>query len=137
MIGPKLEPISEKAMKLAYEIATARNGGVCELCRRREGQRHHRQGRDKFNTVPSNLLLACQEDHALIHSKPAWSRERGYIVPDWANAAGYPVLYWRRVAGLWRETWVLLDDRGGMREIPLFEAHRRVDGDWPGVRKAS
>jgi hypothetical protein len=142
VIGPKLEPISAKAEKLAYDIATARNEGVCELCRRRPGNRHHRQGRDPFNTIPSNLLLACGSGttgcHGLIHQKQAWSRERGYIVPDWAVPSEYPLLYWRRpVLGVWRERWVLLDDRGGMREISLFEADRRIDGDWPGVRKAS
>jgi hypothetical protein len=133
MIGPRLVPISDAATKLAYKTATARNDGICELCRRQPGQRHHRQGRDPYNTVPSNLLLACLRCHSLIHSKPAWARERGYIVPSWSVPAEYPLMYTRRVNGLWREIWVLLNDHGGMREIPLFEADRRIDGDWHGV----
>lgn len=37
--------------------------------------------------------------------------------------------------GTVREVWVLLDDAGGWREITLFEADRRIDGDWPGVSR--
>lgn len=140
MIAPKPQKQSPAEKRAAYTVATARNEGVCELCRRAPGNRHHRQGRDPFNTVPSNLFLACGSGttgcHGRIGANPAWAQERGYIVPSWAVPAEFPVMYWVATSvGTVREVWVLLDDAGGWREISLFEADRRIYGDWPGVSR--
>ena len=138
MSGQRRVKQSPAEVKTAYKVATDRNNGTCEVCHRQPGNRHHRQGRDAFNTTPANLLLACGSGttgcHGDIHANVARSRDRGLIVPDWAIPAEYPVLLWRRGDhGVMHAVWVLLDDHGGVTPIDAFEAARRIDGDFPGV----
>ncbi len=128
MIAQRRQKQSEAEKRRAYNQATARAGGVCELCGERPGQRHHRQGRDPFNTVPSNLLLACFLCHAAIHAQPLKSLDLGHIVPGWARPSEYPLFIGGR--------WVLRSDEED-REIDVFEADRRIDADWTGVSVAS
>lgn len=57
--------------------------------------RHHRRRRNvrkdgKANAL-SNLLLVCQPCHALIHHKPRWARENGFIVSSNADPDFIPV----------------------------------------------
>jgi len=131
MIGPKRVKLTTAETKRNYQIATDRNAGICELCHRAPGNRHHRQGRDPYNSVPSNILLACGSGttgcHGLIHREVEWALERGYIVPDSWDPRVTPVLYWLPTAlGARREAWVLLSDAGGVVEIPEREASRRI-----------
>ena len=125
MTGQRRVRQSPAEVKAAYMVATARNDGICEVCGLRDGQRHHRQGRDKFNTVPSNLMLACFICHGLIHAQVLKSLDIGHIVPDWARPDQYPLFVGGR--------FVLRSDVGDDRVIDDFEADRRIDGDWEGV----
>lgn len=130
MIGPKRVKLTAAETKRNYQTATDRNAGICELCHGAPGNRHHRQGRDPFNSSPSNLLLACGSGttgcHGRIHRDVEWARERGYIVPDSWDYRVVPVRYWVRAAFGFRKTWVLLTDAGGVAEIPEREALRRI-----------
>lgn len=135
MIGQRRRKQTDREKQAAYNVATLRaggemvgkraEGGFCELCGAPGIQRHHRQGRDPFNTTPANLLAVCPTHHADIGRDVARSTDLGLIVPDWAWPHEYPLFLHGR--------WWLRTYLGDDVSIDDFEADRRIDGDWPGV----
>jgi len=116
MIAAKRTPQSEREKKEAYELVTLRDA-ECVRCRRGVPNRHHRQGRDPFNSTPANLILLCGSGttgcHGWAHSHPVEARQHGIIVPSWADPAEVPILLWRKVDGIiMRRAWALLPHDG-------------------------
>lgn len=99
--------------KATVDLVRERAGGLCEICGFAEIQQvHHRKPRraggtrDPAINYPSNLLGLCALDHALIESKRARAVDEGHVVPSYGDPRTIPVLY--------RGSWKLLDDEGGM-----------------------
>ena len=64
MIGPRPVKLTARQEKEAYAAVTERDGGRCVRCGRfGTVQRDHRQGRNAYNTVPSNLQCLCPPCH--------------------------------------------------------------------------
>jgi hypothetical protein len=67
-------------------LILARSGGRCEIggCNLHVTglERHHRRLRSQGgeHTI-ENLLATCPHHHGVCHRRPAWARQRGYIVP--------------------------------------------------------
>jgi len=129
---PKRTPQTVRDKRDAYETATFRDNDECQKCHRcGPVQRHHRQGRDPFNTTPSNLLclgLAC---HQWVTEHPAEARAHGFIVSSYIpieEICEIPVLLWRRVDGVvMKRTWALLNDDGDVKWIGPREARERME----------
>lgn len=95
MIGPKRPKLTARQEREAYEIVTARDAGRCVRC----GclgpvERDHRQNRDPFNTVPSNLQLlggafgcGC---HQWKTENPRDAIRDGFAVPRYARPELWP-----------------------------------------------
>lgn len=124
---PKLTKAQERR---AYEIVTARDGGRCQRCGFFGGcERDHRQNRDPFNTVPSNLHLLCgpfnpRQCHKYMTERPAEAMSEGFAVPRYGDPLEWPA--WRFGVG-----WVLYfdepNDRGEWwRQITELEASKRL-----------
>lgn len=131
---PKRTAQSIADKKDAYDIATFRDM-ECVRCHRGVPNRHHRQGRDRYNSIPSNLILLCGSGttgcHSWAHTHPADARAHGFIVSSYIaveEICEIPVLMWRRVDGLvMKRTWALLDDDGGVTWIGPREARERME----------
>lgn len=109
MIGPKRERPSKAQERQAYADVTERDRGACARCGRvGDVERDHRQNRDGFNTVPSNLQLlggafgcGC---HKWKTEHPAAAVLEGFAVPGWARPEWWPA--WRADV----RSWVLYFD---------------------------
>lgn len=108
MIGPKIRKLTAAQEREAYKLVTERDNGTCVRCGHRgPTERDHRQNRDPFNTVPSNLQLlggpfgcGC---HKWKTENPAAAVLEGFAVPSWARPELWPA--WRHDVG-----WVLYFD---------------------------
>lgn len=123
MIGPKRVKLTARQEREAYEAATERDQRLCVRCgTNATTHRDHRQNRDPFNTVPSNLQLLCAVNcHPWKNANPAQAVADGFAVPRWARPELWPA--WRHGAG-----WVLYDDTGGWREISQATADLLMNG---------
>lgn len=133
-----------REMETAYIIVTNRDNNRCQRCLRGCGNptRDHRQNRDGYNTVPSNLQLLGGSGTTGCHgwktSHPQLAEQEGWSCPSWAIPSEFPARRWLPTArGTVRPAWVLYDDNGSWREIDEEEARRRQVGDWPGVSRAA
>jgi hypothetical protein len=108
VIGPKIPKLTLAQTRTAYADVTARDMGRCVRCGAfGQVERDHRQNRDPWNTVVSNLQLlggpfgcGC---HQWKTENPAVAVEEGFAVPRWARPVLWPA--WRHDAG-----WVLYFD---------------------------
>ncbi|MCU1418697.1 MAG: hypothetical protein JWP32_2871 [Schumannella sp.] len=135
MIRPKYETLrpSKADEADAYEIATMRDMGVCQRCRRDCGpfNRDHRQNRRPGNTRASNLqglggsgTTGC---HGWKTTHPKEALEEGWACPSWAIPAEWPARrYLPNAHRLLRAAWVLYGDDGSVTEISEAEAMRRM-----------
>ena len=134
MIEPKVQQPTKAQEKAAYELATIRDGGVCQRCRRDCGPiaRDHRKNRSTGGlTVASNLQLLGLACHTWKSEHPAAAAHDGWAVPGWPEAipSEWPARRWvPGIAGILHKVWVLLDDAGGWVEISDAEAARRMVG---------
>ena len=104
----KLTKSQERA---AYRVATERDMGKCQRCGRFGAvERDHRQNRDAYNTVPSNLQCLCGACHRLKTEHPEQAIREGFAVPRWARPELWP-------AHRYGVGWVIYDDHGGWQEI--------------------
>lgn len=95
MIGPKRAKLTQRQEREAYELVTTRDAGRCVRCGSNgPTERDHRQNRDPFNTVPSNLQLlggpfgcGC---HQWKTTNPAAAVLEGFAVPGWAHPETWP-----------------------------------------------
>ena len=109
MIGPRVPKLTPAQEKSAYAAVTLRDEGRCVRCGRvGDVERDHRQNRDAFNTVPSNLQLlggafgcGC---HKWKTENPAAAVLEGFAVPRWARPEWWPA--WRADV----HSWVLYFD---------------------------
>lgn len=128
MIGPKMPKLTAAEERLAYALATERDNGRCVRCGLAGPvERDHRQNRDAWNTVASNLqclggAFGC-ECHRWKTEHPAEAVRDGFAVPRWARPELWPA--WRIDVG-----WVLYDDEGGWKRITESTAHLLMDGDF-------
>ena len=79
---PKRDPAELKASKA---VVRARSRGFCEVnalgCTGRAIHAHHKRRRSQGGTdAPENLAHTCRSCHNFIHSNPAWSFERGWLL---------------------------------------------------------
>lgn len=137
MIGPKVTPPTPAEERDAYELATLRDSGTCQRCRRAAGaNRDHRKNRSQGGlTLASNLQLLCGTGttgcHGWTTTHPAEAVAEGWAVPGWADPREWPARRWiRTVFGL-RLGWVLYDDAGGWVEISEAEAYERMGKEAP------
>lgn len=108
MIGPKVPKLTAAQEREAYAAVTERDKGVCVRCGQPgPTERDHRQNRDPFNTVPSNLQLLGGPFECGCHKwkteNPAAAVLEGFAVPSWARPELWPA--WRHDVG-----WVLYFD---------------------------
>lgn len=128
---PKLTARQERE---AYELVTLRDRNTCQRCRRDCGPiaRDHRQNRDPFNTVVSNLQLLGLGCHQWKTEHPDEALAEGWAVlrHTTLTAAEWPARrFMRNRLGLLVPVWVLYDDEGGVLEIDEREAfYRRRKG---------
>lgn len=109
MIGPKTPKLTAADEKRAYAAATERDHGRCVRCGvAGPVERDHRQNRDPFNTVVSNLQLlggpfgcGC---HQWKTENPTAALLEGFAVPGWAKPSEWPA--WRFDV----QSWVLYLD---------------------------
>lgn len=91
MIGQRASKQTERQKRDAYAAVTERDGGRCQRCGRAGPvERDHRQGRDAYNTVPSNLQCLCRDCHAFKTHFPEWAMRDGFSVSRWADPATTP-----------------------------------------------
>lgn len=98
MIGPRLPKQTEREKRAAYNLVTQRDKGICVRCGSTgPTERDHRQNRDPFNTVPSNLQLlggpfgcGC---HLWKTENPEEAMRTGFSVPSWERPELWPA--WR------------------------------------------
>ncbi len=131
MIGPKVDQPTVADARRAYAIATERDGELCQRCLRYCGPlaRDHRQNRMPGNTVASNLNCLGLDCHIWKTEHPRAALEDGWAVPRWADPHEWPARRWFRTeVGTLRAGWALLDDLGGVHEISVDEARRRMEG---------
>lgn len=129
--GPKTAKPSKADEGTAYELATLRDKGTCQKCRRpgRTVHRDHRQNRQPGNTVTSNLQLLCVEDHLWKTEHPRLALEEGWAVPSWGDPAEWPARrYVSTDFGTLRPAWVIYDNAGDWFEITDAEAMERMKG---------
>lgn len=108
MIAPKVPKLTLAETRAAYANVTARDLGRCVRCGAfGQVERDHRQNRDPWNTVVSNLQLlggafgcGC---HRWKTENPALAVREGFAVPRWARPGLWPA--WRHDVG-----WVLYFD---------------------------
>lgn len=108
MIAPKRVRLTARQEREAYAAVTARDTGVCQRCGRKGSvERDHRQNRDPYNTVPSNLQclggpFSCG-CHQWKTEHPVAAALEGFSVPRWARPEIWPA--WRYGVG-----WVIYFD---------------------------
>lgn len=123
MIGPRPAKLTMKQEQDAYRIVTDRDQGRCQRCGRYGTvQRDHRQGRDAYNTVPSNLQCLCPDCHRWKTDNPVAAILEGFTVSRWSRPELWPA--WRVDVG-----WVLYDDNGGWQEISQATADLLMNGE--------
>jgi hypothetical protein len=104
VIVPKRPKLTERQEKEAYAAVTLRDQGRCVRCGATGPvERDHRQNRDPYNTVVSNLQLlggpfgcGC---HLFKTEHPAAAVLEGFAVPRWARPEVWPA--WRYDVGGW------------------------------------
>lgn len=114
MIGPKTPRLSKADEKQAYSAVTERDQSLCVRCGHNgPTERDHRQNRDPFNSVVSNLQLlggpfgcGC---HKWKTENPAAAVLEGFAVPRWARPEFWPA--WRHDV----QSWVVYFDRPDSR----------------------
>lgn len=135
MIAQRRTKLTAAQERRAYSIATARDSidgvEVCQRCLRGCGAVHrdHRQNRDAFNTVPSNLQLLGAGCHKWKTENPSDAILDGWAVPRHTTLtpAEWPARRQLRTRfGTVRTAWVLYDDEGGFIEIDEREARFRM-----------
>ena len=117
-IGPKQARPSRAEERAAYEAVTERDGGKCVRCGYYGNtERDHRQNRDPFNTVVSNLQLLGGDFGCGCHRwKTEHPREAiadGFAVPRWVEVSRigfWPA--WRVDVGSWVIYFDNPDSRG-------------------------
>lgn len=115
MIGPKTPKLTKAQERAAYEAVTTRDGGSCVRCGRGGPvERDHRQNRDAWNTVVSNLQLlggpfgcGC---HLWKTENPSLAVLEGFAVPRWARPEFWPG--WRFDVHSWVVYFDSPDSRG-------------------------
>jgi hypothetical protein len=123
MIVPKRPKLTKADMADAYELATLRDRDTCQMCHKPGPiQRDHRQNRDQFNTVVSNLQGLCLVDHKWKTEHPMEANATGWGCPRWAVPAEWPAR--RLIGGAW--SWCLYSDDGGVRAITDDDAAQRM-----------
>lgn len=124
MIGPRVPKLTPAQEKRAYTIATERDQGRCVRCGRTTVvHRDHRQNRNAYNTVPSNLQLLCALTcHPWKTAHPEQAIREGFAVSRWDRPELWPA--WRYGVG-----WVIYDDDGGWQEITESTAHLLMNGE--------
>jgi len=137
VIQQRRTPQAAREKQLGYHLATARDEDTCIFrawdCAGATN-RDHRQGRDAFNTVASNLQVLCVKHHAWKHANTDEAVALGHTVPMNVRPDMYPVRRWRRVGVVWKSGWVLFDDEGGITWISEREAAERLALEYPGMR---
>lgn len=132
MITQRRRKLTDAEARRNYDTATLRdsvNGhAVCQRCRRNDCgavQRDHRQNRDSFNTVPSNLQCLGAVCHKWKTENPKDAIRDGWAVPKSTRLtpAEWPARRWIQTAyGTLRLGWVLYDDEGDFEEITADRA---------------
>lgn len=131
MIPPKTVKPSHREELDAYELATLRDGNICQRCLRDCGPvaRDHRQNRMPGNTVASNLQLLGLGCHQWKTEHPKLAVAEGWGVPRFIGElapADIPARrYIRTPFGTLRLAWVLYGDDGTVTEIDEREATYR------------
>ena len=117
LLGLKRAKLTAKQEREAYAAATARDLGQCQRCGfQGPTDRDHRQNRDAWNTVVSNLHLLGSSRalggcgcHVWKSEHPREALEQGFAVPRWADPREWPAYR------VW-DGWVLYfdepDERG-------------------------
>lgn len=95
MIGPRIPKLTPAEEKVAYAAATARDKGMCVRCGAGgDVERDHRQNRDSWNTVLTNLQLLGGAFGCGCHRWKTENPERaiaeGFAVPRWARPEWWP-----------------------------------------------
>lgn len=134
MIGPRPVKLTARQEKEAYAAVTMRDGFICVRCGHLGPvDRDHRQNRDAYNTVVSNLqclgsTIGGCGCHQWKTERPEQAIREGFAVPRWARPELWPA--YRYGVG-----WVIYDDHGGWQEITESTAEfimsngGRPDGD--------
>ncbi|QJU52952.1 HNH endonuclease signature motif containing protein [Herbiconiux sp. KACC 21604] len=125
-IMPKVAPPTAKEEAEAYEIANDRDQNRCVRCGSFDGvQRDHRKNRSQGGlTLASNLQLLCARCHLWKTDHHAEAVEEGWAVPMRKDPAQWPARRQIRAGRPVRLlSWVLYNDRGGMKEIPAVDAY--------------
>lgn len=121
-VGQRPVKLTKAQERAAYRVVTERDRGKCQRCGRvGTVERDHRQNRDAYNTVPSNLQCLCPACHRWKTEHPAAAILEGFAVSRWARPELWPA--WRHGAG-----WVLYDDNGGWDEISQATADLLMNG---------
>lgn len=102
----------------ARQVIYERDGYRCVVCGEQGQEVHHRRNRgmggatrDLAAHAYSRLVLLCRVCHKRVGDEPEWARRVGLWVPHGvADLATVPLLY--------RGVWVLLDDEGGITQLP-------------------
>ena len=132
MIAPKVQRPTAAEERLAYEIATVRDGDLCQRCRRDCGPiaRDHRKNRSQGGpTLAHNLHLLGLRCHQWATEHPLLAVAEGWAVPGWADPREWPARRWlSTMYGTHRLGWALLDDVGGWTEISEENARERMEG---------
>lgn len=108
-VGQRPVKLTAKQEREAYRLVTERDQGMCQRCGYRGPvERDHRQGRNAYNTVPSNLqclgaALGGCGCHKWVTEHPEQAVLEGFTVPRWAHPQLWPA--YRIGAG-----WVLYFD---------------------------
>jgi len=131
VIGQRPVKLTAKQEREAYRLVTERDQGMCQRCGYRgPTDRDHRQNRDAYNTVPSNLQLLGNDFGCGCHR---WKTEHpeqavldGFACPRYARPELWPA--YRIGVGwvIYRDT----PDEEGMwwREISQATADLLMDG---------
>jgi hypothetical protein len=96
VIGPKRQKQRPRDKEEAYELATLRDRGQCQMPADVYGphggemQRDHRQNRDDHNTVVENLQLLCVVHHKWKTENPAIANRTGWGCPRYERPADWP-----------------------------------------------
>lgn len=116
--------------KKTIELIDARDGLRCVRClmsvEGREASRHHRKLRSQGGPDSvSNAVTLCGSGttgcHGHVHHNRAQARAEGYILSAWGRPAVECAIRWC-FDGRWG--WALLDDQGGVVEVPNSETVR-------------
>ena len=130
MIGPKRVKLTAREERDAYALATGRDQGTCVRCGSRgPTERDHRQNRNGFNTVVSNLQLlggpfgcGC---HLWKTQHPHEALALGFAVPSYTRPELWPA--WRLNDG-----WVVYfdtpdEDGNWWRNVTQFTADQLMN----------